>query len=40
MIIYLTMAIELPPWALKAIDKIRRGFFGREEKMQKGGTAW
>jgi hypothetical protein len=28
MLVYLAMAIELPPWALKAIGKIRMGIFG------------
>lgn len=26
MLVYLAMAMELPPWALKAMDKYRRGF--------------
>uniref|UniRef100_A0A0E0D806 Uncharacterized protein n=1 Tax=Oryza meridionalis TaxID=40149 RepID=A0A0E0D806_9ORYZ len=30
------MAMELPPWANKAIDKIRRGFLWREQNDAKG----
>lgn len=43
MIIYLVMAIDLPAWALKAIDKIRRGFLWKGRKDVKGGyclIAW
>ena len=43
MIVYLAMAMDLPPWALKAIDKIRRGFLWRGRKDVKGGhclLAW
>jgi hypothetical protein len=36
MIIYLAMAVDLPPRALKDIDKIRKGFFGMEEKRSEG----
>ena len=43
MLIYLAMAIDLPPWAIKAIDKIRRGFVWRGRKEAKDGhclIAW
>ena len=43
MIIYLAMAVELPPGALKAIDKIRKGFLWRGSKDARGGhclVAW
>jgi hypothetical protein len=29
MIIYLAMAIDIPAWGWKAIDKFQRGFFWR-----------
>jgi hypothetical protein len=32
MLIYLLMAVEFPAWAIKAIDKIRRGFLWRGRK--------
>jgi hypothetical protein len=32
MLIYLLMAVDFPTWALKAIDKIRRGFLWRHRK--------
>jgi hypothetical protein len=41
--VYLAMAIDIPPWALHAIDKIRRGFLWRGRKDAKGGhclIAW
>jgi hypothetical protein len=36
MIVYLAMTIDLPSWALDAIDKIRRGFLWRGRKDAKG----
>ena len=43
MLIYLAMAIDLSPWAIEAIDKIRRRFMWRGHKEAKGGhclIAW
>jgi hypothetical protein len=43
MVIYLAMTVDLPVWALEAIDKIRRGFLWRGRKEAKGGhchVAW
>jgi hypothetical protein len=39
MLIYLAMEVELPPWALKAIDKIRKGFplVGQEGNQRSSG---
>jgi hypothetical protein len=37
MLIYLLMAVEFPAWAIKAIDKIRRGFLWRGRKDALGG---
>jgi hypothetical protein len=42
-IIYLAMALDLPPWAHKAIDKIRQSKFWRGHKEAKGAhclVAW
>jgi hypothetical protein len=40
MTVYLAMAIDIPRWALDAIDKIRKGFLWRGRKDAKGGTVW
>jgi mannosylglycoprotein endo-beta-mannosidase len=43
MLIYLSMAMDLPPWAIKVIDKIRRGFLWKGRRDVKGGhclVAW
>jgi hypothetical protein len=43
MVIYLAMAVDLPPRALKDIDKIRKGFLCRGRKEVRGGhclVAW
>jgi len=42
-LIYVIMAIDLPPWALKAIDKIRRSFLWKGRREVNGGhcmVAW
>jgi hypothetical protein len=36
MTVYLAMALDLPPWAFKAIDKIRRGFLWKRRKDVRG----
>jgi hypothetical protein len=43
MLIYLVMAIDFPPWAIKAVDKLRRSFLWRGRKDARGGhclVAW
>ena len=43
MLVYILMALELPPCALKAIDKIRKGFLWKGRKDARGGhclLAW
>ena len=43
MMIYLPLALDLPPRDLKAIDKIRRGFLWKGRKEVRGGhclVAW
>jgi len=43
MLIYLAMAIDFPPWAIKAVDKLWRSFLWRGRKVACGGhclVAW
>lgn len=42
-VMYHAMALDIPPWAIKAIEKILRGFLWRGRKDAKGGhclIAW
>jgi hypothetical protein len=36
MVVYLVMAIDFQPWAIKAMDKFRQGFLWRGRKVAKG----
>lgn len=36
MLVYVAMATDLPPWALKTIDKIRRNFVWQGRKEARG----
>jgi hypothetical protein len=36
-IIYQAMTLDLPAWFIKAVDKIRRGYFWRGSRDAKGG---
>jgi hypothetical protein len=43
MIVYLAMTIDFPPWALEAVDKIRKGFLWKGRTEVRGGhclVAW
>jgi hypothetical protein len=40
MVIYLAMVVDLPPRALKDIDKIRKGFLWRGRKEARGRLSW
>jgi hypothetical protein len=40
MVIYLAMTVDLPPRALKDIDKLEKNSFGVEEKKSEGDTVW
>jgi hypothetical protein len=35
MLIYLAMAVDIPAWGWKAVDKFRQGFFGEVVRMRK-----
>lgn len=35
-VIYLAMAMDLPPWAVKAMEKLQKGFLWRGRKEAKG----
>jgi hypothetical protein len=42
-VIYQAMALDLPPWFIKAVDKIRRGYLWKGRMDAKGGhclVAW
>jgi hypothetical protein len=40
MAIFPLMSFNPPPWVFRAIDKIRRAFFGKEQKWLKEGIVW
>jgi mannosylglycoprotein endo-beta-mannosidase len=43
MLIYMLMAVDLPAWAIKAVDKIKRGFLWKGRRNAQGGhciIAW
>jgi hypothetical protein len=40
MAIFPLMSFDPSPWVFRAIDKIRRAFFGKEQKWLKEGIVW
>ena len=39
-VIYLLIVVDLPKWVIRAIDKKRRGFYGKDRKRLMEEIAW